>query len=176
MSLCWQATKTKGSEYCVSCESLSTAWIVATRDDEPVCMPTKQFHELNATASIRPEVKKQVMMTPPIHAISNSSLVYLDIVLILSLLSIASMSTCLGDGVGLLEDTFFRSGLGFREPLGVLLRVGAAELNFSRSMFDPVLSISALSTSTNVTARLGRCGGADEEDIFELRQERSNSE
>jgi len=91
-------------------------------------MPTKQFHELKATASISPDVKKQVMIMPPIHAMSSSSVVYLDTVSNPSLLSITSLFACVGDGVELLE-AFFRVGLEFLETLGVLFRVGAAELN-----------------------------------------------
>jgi len=92
-------------------------------------MPTKQFHELKATASIRPDVKKQAVITPPIHAMSSSSLVYLVTLSCPSLLFIASMSACSGSGVRILDDNF-RAGLGLLETLGVLLRVGAAEVNF----------------------------------------------
>ena len=48
---------------------------------------------------------------------------------------------------------------------GVLLRVGAAELNFCKSALELVLFKSALSLSTNVTTMLSRSAGGDEEDI-----------
>ena len=93
-------------------------------------MPTKQFHELKATASMRPDVKKQMTMTPPIHAMSNSWFEYRDAPRRLLLLCIASVSACVGAGVELMVPTCFRDGLGHRETLGVLLSVGAVELNF----------------------------------------------
>jgi len=93
-------------------------------------------------------------MTPPIHAMSNSWLVYLEAALTLSWLIISLMSACVGNGVGLLEDSFFSTGLGLLEMLGVLLSVGAAELNFWRSMLEAALSKSAFSMSTKVIAML----------------------
>lgn len=128
-------------------------------------MPTKQFHELNATASIIPDVKKQVMITEPIQAISSSWLVYLVTVLTCRLFSIASISSCFGDGVGLLEESFILhellTGLGLLETFGVLFSVGAAELNFWRSMFEVVLSNTGFSVSRNLTAMLTGIEGVD---------------
>lgn len=126
-------------------------------------MPTKQFQELNDTASIRPDVKKQVMTIEPIQARSNSWLMYLVAFVVGFSFSMASMSSLLGEGVGQRSAIFFRAGLGLggRDGIGVLFSVGAAELNFSRSMFDLVPSSCSRSKSTKVTARLAGATGDD---------------
>lgn len=105
-------------------------------------MPTKQFQLLKATASIKPEVKKQMMMTAPIQAISSSCIAYVVAVEIFS-----SLRDCNGSIFAL------REGLGLLELVGVLFSVGAAELNFSRSTLDMDRVTPAwLSMSTKDTA------------------------
>lgn len=108
----------------------------------PVCMPTKQLQELKATASMRPDVKKQVMMTAPIQLTSSSSLLYVVAARNAVAFSMASMSSEFGEGVGVRSASFFAAGLGLGllDTFGVLFNVGASELNFCRSMFDIVAS------------------------------------
>lgn len=121
-------------------------------------------------------MKKQVIITPPIHAMSKSWFVYLNTVLILSWLLVASISACLGDDVGLLADSFFLTGLGLLETLRVLLRVGAVELNFCKSTSEVAFSKFAFSILTNVTAMLSSLGEEGGDGIWVevgVRQERS---
>lgn len=76
--------------------------------------------------------------------------------------SIASRSSSLGDGVGLLDETLDRGGLEFLDPAGVLFSVGAAELYFERSMLELDLSRLSLSTSMNLTVMLLDEGSGDD--------------
>ena len=84
-------------------------------------------------------------------------------------MSIASISSCLGDGVGVRLASFSvarpRTGLEVLDCVGVLLSVAAAELNLERSTFEFVLSIRSLSTSKKVTAMLAGAGALDIEEV-----------
>lgn len=59
------ASQAKGSEDCVACGTRSelAAGRPGTGGSSPVCIWTKQFQELNATASMSPETKKQTITT-----------------------------------------------------------------------------------------------------------------
>lgn len=106
-------------------------------------MPTKQFQLLKATASIKPEVKKQIIITAPIHAMSSSCMAYL------APIWTASSPRRRGDDSIL----SLREGLGLLEAVGVLFNVGAVEVNFSRSMLDmDRATLVWLSRSTKATA------------------------